>query len=56
MSFASTARDILSDTNEVEFGMINRIYGKRTAARTAGRLPAAASPAPSPGMLAGKLP
>ena len=24
------ARDILSDTNEVEFGLINRIYGKRS--------------------------
>ena len=27
------ARDILSDTNEVEFGLINRIYGKRSLPR-----------------------
>ncbi len=27
------ARDILSDTNEVEFGMINRLYGKRSLPR-----------------------
>ncbi len=46
------ARDILSDTNEVEFGVINRIYGKRTAPKgEAGCQPQ--RPVFKPGMLAG---
>ncbi len=26
-------RDILSNTNEVEYGVVNRLYAKRTSAR-----------------------
>ena len=46
------ARDILSDTNEIEFGFINRIYGKRTLPKAeAGCQPQ--RPAAKPGMLSG---
>jgi LPS-assembly protein len=48
------ARDILSDTNEVEFGLINRIYGKRTLPKgEAGCQPQ--PPVSKPGTLAGKV-
>jgi LPS-assembly protein len=49
------ARDILSDTNEVEFGLINRVYGKRTVTKTEkGCQPQL--PASKPGTLPGKSP
>ena len=49
------ARDILSDTNEVEFGLINRVYGKRTGAKQeAGCQPQL--PVSKPGVLRGQDP
>jgi LPS-assembly protein len=49
------ARDILSDTNEVEFGLINRFYGKRTVPKgEAGCQPQLL--VSKPGMLPGKIP